>query len=1153
MTTSSFGAALSFVSSEKACVNDQLEVFRWSLQPGSVEEFAKELGRGYVSDTQRLLNPTASLVPHLADLGHTARSGDLGEMVAAALYQTRLGKHIPFQKLQRKLQGNSTLQSADVLALTLTSPSSIEPVTVEVKARANPSPGKVLRELQASVENVDGDYLRAAWSAGVGIMQDHPDWRRHFAMSAAYHLARVEDSGRRMRPHMHHGVFVVGNDNLTKEKIEEYWNSQPPVSELHVIEVCDFADLRDAIFEAAAGLTYGDLADRAPTILGTRELLPGTAGLVSATEAERVAIAPVPRRMSTVVESALWYLADWDGLGLARANDGRKVTDPEVRGLSELLAGAPAAAVRTLGETGLHSFALTARSVMQLRAAPDELDKAVQGVIGDPAVEPEVGEAVKFVGAAIRHRLPRHPRSMVEAQGATGANVRHVVDRMTRVGRYALWPPQAEAVAGGLFDAQQPSLAIRMPTSAGKTALIELLAAYKLDERPQSAVAVLGPTKALVSQLTGTLRAALPENVSVTSSHGGLDYDIDGPSSTGLLAPGTVTVMTPERFDLEWRRAVTDDSAIDLDALELLVVDEAHLINVPRRGASLELSIARALRKGVRVVLLSSQFSDLGQISDWLRGEMIDSDWRPAWLDRNVYTRSEDNSQGWLCDESGECDHIFDLKPSERSKGDGVPRKAVWESAELVVRSADDGLVVVFTNQKRYINDLVSVVEARLGESSFTSEEQDSLDKLANSIQLAHAEVARLLRKGIGLHHGDLSRSARNAVETGARRRLLRCVVCTPTLLEGVDFPARSVIAAYPPENRGTPEIARMRNLAGRAGRGGLFTSGQFTVRTTDVTKAGKWLRAFQEQLPATTSALTLALRELMQSAQRLNKVNAVDETIDAMILFAHADGAASDGDLRGRLEAALGRTLWYSTTSPNERLRTFKNADVRASHVFKAIRDTDISRAFYRTGLPLRACILLRNALEPVIDNLERTVDSNDHDAHEKLLLRLSSEVAPLVGQPLNWEGLDATSLSDLLNLWLAGTPTADLEAHDSETWNKMVGQPLENLLPWVLTGIFEIAAAMKSRLDLRDRAHKRLGISRIRYGVPVEDVCVLVREGHDRVAVTQYAKEYEDRAPASMFYRFRADTYIRRRLEGQDPNEAGDALIDALEDVFF
>ena len=57
------------------------------------------------------------------------------------------------------------------------------------------------------------------------------------------------------------------------------------------------------------------------------------------------------------------------------------------------------------------------------------------------------------------------------------------------------------------------------------------------------------------------------------------------------------------------------------------------------RGATLELLIAKALRRGIRVVLLASQFSNVAAIANWVNGDALESDWRPAWLERHVFIR----------------------------------------------------------------------------------------------------------------------------------------------------------------------------------------------------------------------------------------------------------------------------------------------------------------------------------------------------------------------------------------------------------------------------------------------------------------------------------------------------------------------------------
>jgi replicative superfamily II helicase len=244
---------------------------------------------------------------------------------------------------------------------------------------------------------------------------------------------------------------------------------------------------------------------------------------------------------------------------------------------------------------------------------------------------------VQYIGAAVRHRLARHPVTMVEAAGAVGPNVHHVVREMMQFGKQAFWPSQSAAIQGSLLDRGHPSMAIKMPTSAGKTTLVELVTADALDTDDEGVVAVvLAPTKALVRQLSSDLRKALPDTVAVRSSHGGLDFDIEGPSAEGLLNATGVVVVTPERFDLEWRQYVSSSDDSVIGRIRVLVVDEAHLITEMGRGPRLELILGRAIRAGIRLVLLSSQLPMGDYLAAWMGGRALSSDWTPTWLQRFV-------------------------------------------------------------------------------------------------------------------------------------------------------------------------------------------------------------------------------------------------------------------------------------------------------------------------------------------------------------------------------------------------------------------------------------------------------------------------------------------------------------------------------------
>lgn len=163
------------------------------------------------------------------------------------------------------------------------------------------------------------------------------------------------------------------------------------------------------------------------------------------------------------------------------------------------------------------------------------------------------------------------------------------------------------------------------------------------------------------------------------------------------------------------------------------------------------------------------------------------------------------------------------------------------------MRAAGTGLAVVDTDQKKYVRRALTAVANEFGHWP----QADPRPPAPCGWSPVDPAAAALLQAGIGVHHGDVPRRTRQAIETAARRKWLRCVVRTPTLLEGVDFPTHTVIAAYPPQTRqGQVEVARSRNLAGRAGRGDRYTSGTLIVMTYEQARADKWLRGFRAELP---------------------------------------------------------------------------------------------------------------------------------------------------------------------------------------------------------------------------------------------------------------------------------------------------------------
>ncbi|MFD4008782.1 DEAD/DEAH box helicase [Brachybacterium paraconglomeratum] len=1114
--TSEFGARLRLAAAPESACDRQLTIYRWTLsvEPSDIPTLARDVGRAYITEAARLLFPNAE-ARDVVPTADTVRKGDFGEMVAMGIYSTRMGRTVPYTKLQlAKNVADATVQGPDTVCLTITQGEDLEPVSVEAKCRPIGRPSSVLTPIEESSKAVTSDYLAQAWASGVQLMLGHPDHARHFAFSAAQHLGRLIDPKAPLPPHLRHGVAVVGEDRLSTKQIEDKWEGAPHVSELHVVTVPDLVNTMNRIFDAAAALTYQDLTGGAAPLIAPLAK-PGISGLVSRDVPAQLADPSIPDPLRIILEASLWYLADEDGIARARASALTDHDDVDVCGLAQLLTGAHARAGGTLRGRPLGDFAVAVRDVVDLHVQPGRLRE----VLEDASLELGVLHAAQYVAAAVIHRLDRHPQIMTAAKGANGVCVQHVVAQMRQVGRHAFWPSQAEAVRGGLLDPAQRSLAIKMPTSAGKTTLMQLVAAHSIDLHPDGVVAVLAPTRALVSQLYHDLRDGLPADVAVRSSQGGLDYDTDLPSTGSVLDGSGVAVVTPERFDLDWRRALTEDSGIDLDDIKLLIVDEAQHVDNGPRGATLELIIAKALRRGIRVVLLASQFSNVTAIANWVNGDALESDWRPAWLERHVFIRGLPGTSpttarvGYLWPEGGDPEEVFALKPSGKTKGEGWIRDRKHEAAGLMSQWTSEGLVVVFTANKSLAKSLFDTIY----ESTVSlGPPRRALAEIADALEPRHPDEAAALRNGFGMHTADVPRTVRQAIESAARVEggLLRCIVCTPTLLEGVDFPTRTVIAAHPPRTgapSNAPDIAKLRNLEGRAGRAGKFISGRLVVMTSDHDSARTWRRAMRQALPPTETALTAALK-VMQSRAPEYMAPETKDIIDAVTIEVLAESAAVDGDLRKALEGALQRTFWSATSAPQVQAPALTFGASYAVRVAQRVPDDALRAAVYRSGLKLEGCLALRDAiatqLDPVVNVLRS--DAPDADTHDRLLHWLIKTCVATLEELEDLRAVDPDALRVALTAWVDGESEADIERDHADAWSAVKPVHLDTLLVWALTGAFEIVAALANDLHLREAAHRRLGPSRLRYGVFDAELCSLVRGGEDRVQVARIAAEY-------------------------------------------
>ena len=185
----------------------------------------------------------------------------------------------------------------------------------------------------------------------------------------------------------------------------------------------------------------------------------------------------------------------------------------------------------------------------------------------------------------------------------------------------------AQAVAVPFLD-KDINLVISFATATGKTVLAEGAMAYHLAQNPTSRVAYVCPFKSLASEKFKAWTAEPQLNkygVVLWSS----DSDDDGRGNERLI------VATLESFDLKTRSEKWESW---IDSLDLVTIDEAHLIGDEARGGAVESAVMRLTQKHprVRIIMLSATMSNATDMARWVKSlngkptKCITSSWRPT-------------------------------------------------------------------------------------------------------------------------------------------------------------------------------------------------------------------------------------------------------------------------------------------------------------------------------------------------------------------------------------------------------------------------------------------------------------------------------------------------------------------------------------------
>ena len=351
-------------------------------------------------------------------------------------------------------------------------------------------------------------------------------------------------------------------------------------------------------------------------------------------------------------------------------------------------------------------------------------------------------------------------------------------------------PAQQSVIDSGYLE-DKTNYIIAIPTASGKT--------------------VLGVMAALNSILKGGKAVyAVPlisiQNEKVKEFKKFEDYGIKvgkHPSSSDLA------VMVFESFD-----AITRFSWNTLNDVDLLVVDEFHMIGEYSRGPTMECAITRSkqLNPGMRIVALSATLQNMNDLSSWLDAHVIEHDYRPVPLYKDVLTTEE----------------------METKNKNDVIVKILNTSIE------ESSQALVFVSTRRFTESLAKYTSDKI-KRKISPEQKRVFHEVSEKIldvprkrgslpTTVCLKLAECIENGVAFHHAGLFDKQKEIIEDEFRAGNLLMITATPSLMYGVNLPSKNVVIRdYTRWTSQGPQpipVFDYEQMSGRAGRPGYDTEG---------------------------------------------------------------------------------------------------------------------------------------------------------------------------------------------------------------------------------------------------------------------------------------------------------------------------------------
>lgn len=353
-------------------------------------------------------------------------------------------------------------------------------------------------------------------------------------------------------------------------------------------------------------------------------------------------------------------------------------------------------------------------------------------------------------------------------------------------------------------------ISISAPTSAGKSYIVTKWLKYnlELDNDQEINVGIIVPTRALITQFERDLKKEFDEfksNVNIIS----MPF-----AQTSLCNKcKTIYVFTQERMNIFLSRNKNK-------LFKAVFVDEAHKVGDNERGVLLQNVVDEILRRhrNTKVVFAGPFVKNPEDV--YVNAMKIKSTLQT--VDRNYFhiCRRAYGPKKWKIKLENNNTLVkvakIDLTESIGNREAAYKILAKWA---YIIGHNDSGNLI-YANGGAQAENIANCIYELESNTYSNNQELEELIELCKVIVHPDFLLIKLLKKRIAFHYGSMPQIIRQKIEDLFNKKILKYVICTSTLLEGVNLSCKNIFVREPQKGRNIPMSgADLFNLLGRAGR----------------------------------------------------------------------------------------------------------------------------------------------------------------------------------------------------------------------------------------------------------------------------------------------------------------------------------------------